>query len=171
MYHFVTGFTSKVAGTECGVTEPVPTFSSMFGEPFMPRPASVYANLLGERITAGDTSVYLVNTGWAGGAASEGVPRIPLRYTRAMVNAALSGQLADVPTRHDGIFNLEVPLAVPGVPEELLNPEVYWQVQGRTPEAYLEAACGLAHLFEENFASRHGDMENAIADAGPRAPR
>lgn len=169
MYHFVTGFTSKVAGTEVGISEPVPTFSSMFGEPFMPRPASVYAELLGERIAQGDTQVYLVNTGWAGGAASEGVSRIPLRYTRAMINAALSGELANTPTRHDEIFNLDVPLFVPGVPDELLNPELYWQAQGRTREAYFEAANNLAHRFEENFATRHANMDPTIAAAGPKA--
>lgn len=168
MYHFVTGFTSKVAGTEVGISEPVPTFSSMFGEPFMPRPASVYAALLGERIAQGNTHVYLVNTGWAGGAASDGVSRIPLHYTRAMINAALSGELANTPTRHDDIFNLNVPLHVPGVPDDLLNPELYWESQGRTRKAYLGAANHLAHLFEENFATRHANMDPTIAAAGPR---
>lgn len=169
MYHFVTGFTSKVAGTECGISEPVPTFSSMFGEPFMPRPASVYAELLGKRIAQGDTQVYLVNTGWAGGAASEGVDRIPLRYTRTMVHAALSGELDNTPLHHDDIFNLDVPESIAGVPDELLNPSFYWESQGRTREAYLEAANKLAHLFETNFATRHRDMDPTIAAAGPKA--
>ena len=169
MYHFVTGFTSKVAGTEVGVSEPVPTFSSMFGEPFMPRPASVYAALLGERVAQGDTHVYLVNTGWAGGAASEGVSRIPLRYTRAMINAALSGELANTPTRHDDIFNLDVPLHIADIPDELLNPELYWESLGRTREAYRTAANHLARLFEENFANRHPNMDPTIAAAGPKA--
>ncbi len=168
MYHFVSGFTSKVAGTECGITEPVPTFSTLFGEPFMPRPADVYAHMLGKRLEDGTTQVYMVNTGWAGGSASEGASRIKLAYTRAMISAALSGDLADAPCRHDEVFNIEAILEVPGVPSELLDPREYWIANGSSAEAYENAANKLARLFHENFSAKHADVDPAIAAAGPR---
>ena len=118
MYHFVTGFTSKLAGTERGITEPKPTFSTLFGEPFMPMDPAVYANMLGEKIAKYGTSVYLVNTGWAGGSAQElgKAGRMKLRYTRAMVTAALNGELANAEYEHSEIFNVEMPKAVTGCP-------------------------------------------------------
>lgn len=167
MYHFVTGFTSKVAGTECGVTEPEPTFSSMFGEPFMPRSAEVYAEMLGERIRNDEVQVYLVNTGWAGGSAASGAERIPLRYTRAMVDAALSGELQDAEFEYDEVFGVDVPKDIEGVPTELLHPKRYWKLQGRPEADYDAAANELALLFQRNFEDRHSQMSESIAKAGP----
>ena len=167
MYHFVTGFTSKLAGTERGITEPVPTFSTLFGEPFMPRDPSVYAQMLGQKIEEYGTKVYLINTGWAGGSASDGASRIKLRYTRAMVTAALNGTLADAETRHDDIFGVDVPVAIEGVPEALFDPCAYWQEQGRTEEEYKAAANKLAALFEANFEKKYAHMDEAIKAAGP----
>ncbi|MCI6712079.1 MAG: phosphoenolpyruvate carboxykinase (ATP), partial [Firmicutes bacterium] len=119
MYHFVTGFTSKLAGTERGVKEPQPTFSTLFGEPFMPMDPSVYAHMLGDRLDKYDTKVYLVNTGWSGGAYGTG-SRIKLRYTRAMVTAALNGELEKSEYKYNEAFNLDVPQSCPGVPEEIM---------------------------------------------------
>ena len=121
MYHFVTGFTSKVAGTERGITEPVPTFSTLFGEPFMPMDPNVYANMLGEKIEKYDTKVYLVNTGWTGGPYGTG-SRMKLKYTRAMITAALNGELEKVEYKHDDLFNLDIPQSCPGAPSEVMNP-------------------------------------------------
>ena len=121
MYHFVTGFTSKLAGTERGVTEPQPTFSTLFGEPFMPMDASVYARMLGEKLEKYGTKVYLVNTGWTGGSAASGAKRIKLSYTRAMVTAALNGMLDNVEYKHHDIFNVDYPTSCPGVPNENLD--------------------------------------------------
>lgn len=115
MYHFVTGFTSKLAGTERGITEPQPTFSTLFGEPFMPMDPSVYANMLGERIEKYNTKVYLVNTGWTGGPYGVG-SRMKLKYTRAMVTAALNGTFDDVEYKHDEVFNVDIPQTCPNVP-------------------------------------------------------
>ena len=112
MYHFVTGFTSKVAGTEQGITEPIPTFSTLFGEPFMPLAPDIYAGMLGERIEKYNTKVYLVNTGWTGSPYGIG-SRMDLKYTRAMITAALNGQLDNVPYRHDMRFNVDIPQACP----------------------------------------------------------
>lgn len=155
MYHFISGFTSKVAGTELGIVEPVPTFSSMFGEPFMPRPASVYAHMLEKKLMDGKTEVYLVNTGWIGGSASDGASRIPLVYTRAMINAACKGKLADSPTSHNDLFALDAILEVPGVPKEILDPGKYWVACGRTEEEYDKAAMKLSNLFKTNFEEKH----------------
>ena len=120
MYHFVTGFTSKLAGTERGITEPQPTFSTLFGEPFMPMDPSVYANMLGERIEKYNTKVYLVNTGWTGGPYGVG-SRMKLKYTRAMVTAALNGTFDDVEYKHDEVFNVDIPQTCPNVPSEIMN--------------------------------------------------
>lgn len=155
MYHFISGFTSKVAGTEVGVREPVPTFSSMFGEPFMPRPASVYAHMLENKLNDGETEVYLVNTGWVGGSASDGASRIPLVYTRTMINAACKGKLLDAPTEHNELFGLDAILEVPGVPTDVLNPRRYWADCGRTEEEYDKTAKKLSDLFKSNFEKKH----------------
>ncbi len=166
MYHFVTGFTSKLAGTERGIVEPVPTFSTLFGEPFMPMNASVYAEMLGERIDNYNTKVYLVNTGWSGGPASgEGKlgSRMKLKYTRAMVTAALNGELENVEYKHDDIFNLEVPQTCPNVPSELMNPKDTWEDKA----AYDASAMKLAQMFKDNFTSKYPDMPKAISEAGP----
>ncbi len=168
MYHFVTGFTSKLAGTERGVKEPQPTFSTLFGEPFMPMDPSVYANMLGEKIEKYDTKVYLVNTGWTGGPASgEGKlgSRMKLKYTRAMVTAALNGDFDNVEYKHDDVFNLDVPQTCPNVPDEIMNPRDTWEDKA----AYDEQAKKLANMFSENFAKKYPNMPKNIAEAGPKA--
>ena len=167
MYHFVTGFTSKLAGTERGVTEPQPTFSTLFGEPFMPMDPSVYANMLGERIEKYNTKVYLVNTGWTGGPASgEGKlgSRMKLKYTRAMVTAALNGDFDHVEYKHDETFNLDVPQTCPGVPSEIMKPRDTWEDK----DAYDAQAKKLAKMFADNFAKKYPNMPKNIADAGPK---
>ncbi|WP_042429267.1 phosphoenolpyruvate carboxykinase (ATP) [Geomicrobium sp. JCM 19039] len=161
MYHFLSGYTSKLAGTERGVTEPEATFSSCFGAPFLPRHASVYAEMLGEKIDQHDVNVFLVNTGWnAGGyGVSE---RIPLSFTRAMVQAALEGELDHVDTTADPFFGLHIPTRVPGVPDEVLQPKSTWN----DPAAYDEKAKELARKFKENFA-RFSHVSDDIRKAGP----
>ncbi len=147
MYHFLSGYTAKVAGTENGVTEPTATFSTCFGAPFMVHHPTVYAKLLGERIAKHDVRCWLVNTGWTGGAYGTG-SRMKLAYTRAMVNAAVDGRLAGVPTVTEPFFGLAIPQAVPGVPAEILDPRRAWS----DPAAYDAQARRLATLFAENFA-------------------
>ncbi len=164
MYHFVTGFTSKLAGTERGITEPQPTFSTLFGEPFMPLDASVYANMLGERIDKYGTKVYLVNTGWTGGPYGTG-SRMKLKYTRAMVTAALNGELEKVEYKHDDRFNLEIPVSCPEVPSEILDPKETWADKA----AYDEQAKKLAKMFSDNFSKKYPHMPANIAGAGPKA--
>ena len=164
MYHFVTGFTSKVAGTERGITEPVPTFSTLFGEPFMPMDPNVYAKMLGERIEKYDTKVFLVNTGWTGGPYGTG-SRMKLRYTRAMVAAALNGALDKAEYRHDARFNLDIPQSCPGVPAQVMNPRDTWADKA----AYDAAAGKLAGMFQKNFAEKYPNMPKSIVDAGPKA--
>ena len=164
MYHFVTGFTSKLAGTERGITEPQPTFSTLFGEPFMPLDASVYANMLGERIDKYGTKVYLVNTGWTGGPYGTG-SRMKLKYTRAMVTAALNGELEKVDYKHDDRFNLEIPVSCPEVPSEILDPKETWADK----DAYDEQAKKLAKMFSDNFSKKYPHMPANIAGAGPKA--
>ena len=167
MYQFVSGFTSKLAGTERGVTEPQPTFSTCFGAPFLPRPASKYAEMLGKKIDETGANVYLVNTGWSGGPASGEGKRMKLPYTRAMITAALNGSLANVEYRHDDNFNVEVPVTCPGLPEEaqkVLNPRDTWTDKA----AYDAMAKKLAGMFVENF-KKYKDMPQNIVDAGPKA--
>ena len=163
MYHFVTGFTSKVAGTERGITEPVPTFSTLFGEPFMPMDPNVYANMLGEKIEKYDTKVYLVNTGWTGGPYGTGC-RMKLKYTRAMITAALNGELEKAEFIHDDLFNLDVPQSCPGAPSEVMNPRETWADK----DAYDEMAKKLAGMFFRNFAEKYPNMDKAIIEAGPK---
>lgn len=168
MYHFITGFTSKLAGTERGVTEPQPTFSTLFGEPFMPMKASVYADMLGERIRKYGTKVYLVNTGWSGGPASgEGKlgSRMKLPFTRAMITAALNGDLEKVAYVHDDIFNVDVPQSCPDVPSDIMNPKNTWEDK----EAYDKMAKKLAKMFVDNFAAKYPDLDSKIVNAGPKA--
>ena len=160
MYQFVTGFTSKVAGTEIGITEPVPTFSTLFGEPFMPMDPQVYADMLGERITKYKTEVYLINTGWDGTG-----KRMSLKYTRAMVTAALNGSLKKVKYRHDDRFNLEIPTSCPEVPAKVLDPRNTW----KSKTAYEKQAKKLAAMFEKNFKEKYPNMDPRIANAGPKA--
>lgn len=164
MYQFVTGFTAKVAGTERGITEPVPTFSTLFGEPFMPCDPGMYAEMLGERLDKYGTQVYLVNTGWSGGPYGVG-SRMKLSYTRAMVTAALNGSLKDVEYKHDERFNVEIPLTCPDVPSEILDPKETWEDK----DAYDEQAEKLAEMFVENFQKKYPDMPEEIVAAGPKA--
>jgi phosphoenolpyruvate carboxykinase (ATP) len=147
MYHFLSGFTAKVAGTERGVSEPEPTFSTCFGAPFMPRRPEVYGKLLQEKILRHGASCWLVNTGWTGGAYGAG-RRMPIRATRALLNAALSGALDGVEFRKDPNFGFEVPVAVPGVEAALLDPRRTWA----DPAAYDAQARKLVGMFADNFA-------------------
>lgn len=162
MYHFLSGYTAKVAGTERGVTEPKATFSACFGAPFLPFHPSVYVRMLGEFITRHNSTVWLVNTGWTGGPAGIG-HRMKLSYTRAMVHAVFGGQLDHVPTRRDPVFGLEVPEHVPGVPPEVLVPRSTWP----DPHAYDEAAQKLAGMFRENFQKFAAEASEAVRNAGP----
>lgn len=163
MYHFVTGFTSKVAGTERGITEPQPTFSTLFGEPFMPMDPNVYAQMLGEKLTKYGTSVYLINTGWVGGSAASGAKRIKLAYTRAMVRAALNGTFEEISFVHHDVFNVDYPVSCPDVPDNMLDPRGLWEDQ----EAYDAQSLKLAQMFRDNFMKKHPDLPKEIADAGP----
>ena len=147
MYHFLSGFTSKVAGTERGVTEPEPTFSTCFGAPFMPRRPEIYGQLLRDKIARHGTTCWLVNTGWTGGAYGTG-SRMPIKATRALLTAALEGSLADVGFRKDPNFGFEVPVSVEGVPDILLDPRRTWDDSG----AYDAQARKLVAMFAENFA-------------------
>ena len=162
MYHFMSGYTSKLAGTERGITEPKATFSECFGAPFMSRHASVYAKLLGEKITKHNTIVYLVNTGWSGGPYGIG-KRMNINHTRRMVTAALTGELDAVNYRHDEIFNLEVPIECPGIPSDVLNPRNTWSEK----DAYDNSARKLAQMFVENFR-KFGSVAQDIVGAGPK---
>jgi len=146
MYHFLSGYTAKVAGTERGVDEPTATFSTCFGAPFMVHRPTVYAKLLGERIAQHEASCWLVNTGWTGGGYGVG-KRMKIAYTRAMVNAAIEGRLANVAYEHEPFFGLAIPTSVPDVPGEVLNPRNAWADHA----AYDAQAKRLAGLFAENF--------------------
>ena len=162
MYHFVSGYTSKLAGTERGITEPVTTFSTLFGAPFFPMDASVYAKMLGDKLDETGANVFLVNTGWCGGAAGT-VPRMKLKYTRQMVSAAISGELNNVEYERDEIFNIDIPKTCPNIPSEILNPKNVWNDKNE----YLTAANKLAEKFEENFTKKYPNMPNEISSAGP----
>jgi phosphoenolpyruvate carboxykinase (ATP) len=163
MYHFISGYTAKVAGTEKGVTEPVATFSACFGAPFMMRHPLVYAQLLEEKIQSHNSTCWLVNTGWTGGPYGTG-KRMAIQYTRALLNAALDGILNDVEMYKDPIFGFQVPVSVPGVPAEVLNPRNTWSDKG----AYDVQAQKLARLFEENFAQFTENAPAHVREAGPR---
>jgi phosphoenolpyruvate carboxykinase (ATP) len=161
LFYFLTGFTAKLAGTEIGVTEPQPTFSCAFGAPFLPQKPTVYARMLGQKLDEHGSAVWLVNTGWTGGAYGDG-QRMPIAATRAFLRAALDGELDDVEYRTDPIFGFDVPVEVPGVDSSLLDPRSTWA----DPEAYDEKARYLATRFQENF-KKFGADEN-IVQAGPR---
>lgn len=162
MYHFLSGYTSKLAGTERGITEPQATFSACFGEPFLPLSPLAYAKLLGEKLEQHDTNVFLINTGWSGGAYGVG-KRMKLSYTRAMVTAAIEGQLANVPYELDPIFNVYIPTECPNVSSDLLKPRNVWQ----DAQAYDEKARELAGLFVKNFIRFGDDVPVEIKEAGP----
>ena len=164
-YYFLSGYTAKVAGTEKGVTEPQPNFSTCFGAPFMVMHPTVYSRMLGEKLTRHGSKVWLVNTGWTGGPYGTG-HRIDIASTRAMVRAALNGELDDVPCRCEPIFGLDVPERVPGVEDQILRPRDTWP----NAEAYERQARRLASMFTENFSNNFaGHVSKEIAEAGPRA--
>jgi phosphoenolpyruvate carboxykinase (ATP) len=162
MYHFLSGYTAKVAGTEIGVTEPEATFSTCFGAPFMPRHPSVYGNLLKERIARGGVDCWLVNTGWTGGKYGAG-KRMPIKETRALLNAALDGSLKNVEFRKDPNFGFEVPVAVPGVDTSILDPRGTWA----DPAEYDRTAAKLVDLFVENFTEFADQVDEGVRQSGP----
>ena len=169
MYHFLSGYTAKVAGTEIGVTEPEATFSTCFGAPFMPRHPSVYGNLLKERIAKGQVACWLVNTGWTGGKYGTG-NRMPIKATRALLNAALDGSLNDAEFRKDPNFGFEVPTRVAsleeaGVDQTILDPRSTWSDQ----EEYDRTAQKLVQLFVDNFAPFAEHVDQGVRDAAPQA--
>lgn len=164
MYHFLSGYTSKLAGTERGVTTPEATFSTCFGSPFLPLPATRYAAMLGEKISQHNASVFLVNTGWTGGEYGVG-SRMKLSYTRAMVQAALEGELNNTETKKDEVFGLDIPLHVPGVPDNVLQPNQTWTNQ----EEYYVKAKELADKFRENFNKFINVEPEIITKGGPVA--
>lgn len=164
MYHFLSGYTAKVAGTEIGVTEPTATFSTCFGAAFMPRPPSVYGNLLKKRIAEGGADCWLVNTGWTGGKYGVG-KRMPIKETRALLNAALDGSLKNVEFRKDPNFGFEVPVSVPGVDTSILDPRNTWS----NPAEYDAMAAKLVDLFVENFAQFADHVDEGVRQAAPKA--
>lgn len=164
MYHFLSGYTAKVAGTEKGLgKEPQATFSTCFGAPFMVHHPTDYATLLQKYVFENKTHCWLVNTGWSGGAFGEG-SRMKIGYTRSLVNFALGGQLTDIPTRVDPFFGFDVPKEVPGIPKEILDPRRTW----KDPSAYDVKARELAGRFIENFKQFSGEVADSVAQFGPR---
>jgi len=161
-YHFISGYTAKLAGTEVGVKEPCATFSAGFGAPFLPRHPGVYADLLMNRLEQYDVPVWLVNTGWTGGPYGTG-KRMDITWTRNMVRAAISGELRDVPTVTDPVFGVAIPTVVPGVPSEVLIPRETWA----DPLEYDAAAATIARMFHENFRAYSDGVSPAVRDACP----
>jgi phosphoenolpyruvate carboxykinase (ATP) len=164
MYHFLSGYTARVAGTEKGVTEPKAAFSTCFGAPFLPLNPNTYAKMLGERIATHNSRVWLVNTGWTGGPYGVG-SRMKIAYTRAMITAALNGQLDRVEYRRHPVFNLDVPAACPGVPDSVLDPRSTWPESAK----YDEQAAKLAKMFVDNFKTFENDVAPSVKAAGPKA--
>jgi phosphoenolpyruvate carboxykinase (ATP) len=165
MYHFLSGYTARVAGTEKGVNEPQATFSTCFGAPFMTRHPSVYARLLGDKILGSDVTCWLVNTGWSGGAYGVG-HRMKISHTRAMVRAALDGGLADVETVQDPVFGLHIPQSCPDVPAEVLTPRNTWVDK----DAYDATAKDLASRFAENFKQYEAYVDDSVKAVAIRPP-
>jgi phosphoenolpyruvate carboxykinase (ATP) len=164
MYHFLSGYTAKVAGTEIGVTEPSSTFSTCFGAPFMPRHPSIYGNLLKERIAKGGVDCWLVNTGWTGGKFGTG-KRMPIKATRALLNAALDGSLNNAEFRTDPNFGFKVPVAVPGVDSSILDPRGTWADK----DAYDQMARKLVQQFIDNFAQFEAHVDEGVRQSAPKA--
>jgi phosphoenolpyruvate carboxykinase (ATP) len=163
LFFFLSGYTSKLAGTELGVTEPQPTFSTCFGAPFWPQRPNVYAALLGQKLEQHGATVWLINTGWTGGPFGEG-HRMPIDATRGLLAAVLSGELHDVELREDPVFGFQVPVSAPGVDVSLLDPRSTWA----DPAAYDRKARELAQMFADNFAQKHADAPAEIAAAAPK---
>jgi phosphoenolpyruvate carboxykinase (ATP) len=165
-YHFLSGYTARVAGTETGVTELEATFSTCFGEPLMPRHPSVFGNLLKERIAKGNVKCWLVNTGWSGGKATmDGIKRMPIKATRALLNAALDGSLNDAQFREDPYFGFDVPVAMQGVDAKLLDPRGAWADAAE----YDKTAQDLVAKFIENFAQFESHVDESVRKAAPVA--
>ena len=164
MYHFLSGYTARVAGTEIGVTEPDATFSTCFGAPFMPRHPSVYGNLLKERIAKGGVDCWLVNTGWTGGKYGTG-SRMPIKATRALLNAALDGSLNNADFRTDPNFGFKVPVSVPGVDQAILDPRSTWADK----DAYDQTARKLVQQFIDNFAQFESHVDEGVRQSAPKA--
>jgi phosphoenolpyruvate carboxykinase (ATP) len=164
IYHFLSGYTSRLAGTERGVTEPSATFSTCFGAPFVPLPPTRYGKLLGEKLDRHGTGAWLVNTGWSGGPYGVG-QRMSIAHTRALVHAALNGSLDNVPFRTEPNFGLSIPTSCPGVPSEVLDPRETWADK----DAYDAQARKLARMFEENFEQFAGQVPEEVRAGGPRA--
>ncbi|MCB0502951.1 MAG: phosphoenolpyruvate carboxykinase (ATP), partial [Bacteroidetes bacterium] len=162
MYQFISGYTSKVAGTEAGITEPVTAFSACYGAPFLPLHPTKYAEMLGERITKYKANVWLINTGITGGPYGVG-KRMSLTYTRALITAALNGKLSNSGYETLPIFNLEIPTSCPSVPYEILNPRNTWKDKA----AYDEKANQLAKAFNKNFEKFESEASEAILSAAP----
>jgi phosphoenolpyruvate carboxykinase (ATP) len=163
MYHFISGYTAKVAGTEMGVTEPQSTFSACFGRAFLPLHPGKYADLLGEKLKKGNVNVWLLNTGWTGGSYGVG-ERIKLKFTRAMISAALSGELNNAEYETLPVFNLQMPKSCPNVPSEILNPKNTWQDKA----GYNQVLLKLANQFASNFEQYESGCTEAIFKAGPQ---
>lgn len=161
-YHFLSGYTSKLAGTERGIKEPKPTFSAYFGGPFMPLKPMVYLNLLKRYLKRYETTTFLVNTGWIGGAYGVG-SRIPILETRNIITAIITGKLDNVECRHDKIFNLFVPIKVPGVDEKILDPSLSWT----NKSLYYDSARKLVKLFVGNI-KKFPDVHQSIINSGPK---
>jgi phosphoenolpyruvate carboxykinase (ATP) len=163
MYQFISGYTAKIAGTETGITEPRPTFSACFGAPFLPLHPFTYAHMLGEKMKAHKVNVWLVNTGWTGGAYGVG-SRIKLGYTRAMIKAALDGSLASADMKKEPVFGFSIPLECKGVPKNILEPQKAWQNE----KAFDEKRRFLAQLFIKNFEHYSAQVSQEIRDASPK---
>jgi phosphoenolpyruvate carboxykinase (ATP) len=162
MYHFISGYTAKLAGTERGVTEPKATFSACFGAPFMVHHPYTYAKLLDEKMKEHESNCWLVNTGWTGGPYGEG-SRMKIAHTRAMIKAALSGELDNVEREIDPVFGLDVPKSCPGVPSEVLNQKGTWSDK----EAFDTKARDLARMFIDNFKKFEDEAPPEVSKAGP----
>lgn len=163
MYHFLSGYTAKLAGTEAGVDEPQATFSECFGSPFLPLPATIYTEMLGEKMRKYNADVWLVNTGWSGGGYGVGT-RMDIRHTRAMINAAIAGKLQNVEYKMDPFFNVLVPQTCPDVPHNILNPKNTWKEKS----AFDKTAKDLSKRFQKNF-EKFPDADEEILAAGPKA--
>lgn len=163
MYHFISGYTSKVAGTEDGITEPVPVFSACFGAPFMPLHPAKYAELLGQKLASNKTNVWLINTGWTNGPYGVG-SRIKLKYTRAMITAALDGVLDNVGYRKHSLFGAEIPMTCPDVPSEILSPRETW----KDDQAFYEKANDLVRRFQANFDQYRDQSDASIISGEPQ---
>ena len=164
MFHFISGYTAKVAGTEAGITEPQTTFSACFGAPFMPLHPTFYAEMLGKKMAENEVNVWLVNTGWSGGEYGVG-SRMKLKYTRSMITAALNGELNEVDFKEHPVFGLRMPVTCPSVPDELLFPKNTWVDKN----AYDAKANELADAFNANFEQFADNASKEILEAAPKA--